>query len=281
MLWLSVACSAAIASCEQSTEVTSVQYGAGAPLGSWREGESSDASRASSAGRRADESVPVAPTSSVSPGVPSAGMVGLTGSGGAPAAVSGGAPAFAGGRNSFPPDVSGASAAAGRPGASAAGGGGRTSDGVAGSPTAGGPDTATTLTSLTFDVTTKPAGGRYQPKNVGAVWIEDSSGKLVKSLEVWAAIRRRHLMTYVSALSGAAVDVTATATLTSHRAHHATWNLKDKSGAVVPPGKYSLVMELSDGTERSNQIEFDTSGGPQTLSPADATSFTAMRLTLQ
>jgi hypothetical protein len=47
---------------------------------------------------------------------------------------------------------------------------------------------AGTVTSLTFDVTTKAPGGRYQPRNVGAIWVEDSSGKLVKSLEVWAGI---------------------------------------------------------------------------------------------
>ena len=64
-------------------------------------------------------------------------------------------------------------------------------------------------------MTTAPVGGRYQPRNIGAIWIEDNNGKLVKSLEVWAGIRRRYLTRYATALSGAAIDVTASATLSS------------------------------------------------------------------
>jgi hypothetical protein len=126
-------------------------------------------------------------------------------------------------------------------------------------------------------------GGRYQPKNIGAIWVQDKNGKLVKSLAVWAAIRRRYLTRYASALAGSSVDVTASATLSSHRAHHATWDMKDRSGATVAPGSYTLVMELTDGdmTGRSNTVAFDTNAGAQTLSPADAPSFGSLKLVLQ
>jgi hypothetical protein len=136
---------------------------------------------------------------------------------------------------------------------------------------------------LTFDVTTSPVGYNYQPKNVGAIWIADPSGKLVKSLEVWAVTRRRYLTGYASALAGASVDVTASATLTSHRAHHVTWDMRDKSGAAVAAGSYNVVIELTDGdkTGRSTSISFDTSAGAKTLSPADVPSFSGMQLQLK
>jgi hypothetical protein len=138
-------------------------------------------------------------------------------------------------------------------------------------------------TSLSFDVTTSAVGYRYQPRNIGAIWVQDDSGKLIKSLEVWAGVRRRYLTRYTSALSGSTVDVTASATLSSHRAHHVTWNMKDKSGSAVAPGKYNLIIELTDGdqTGRNDIVPFDTSAGPSTSSPADAPSFSSMRLQLQ
>lgn len=108
--------------------------------------------------------------------------------------------------------------------------------------------------ALSFDVTTSALSYRYQP--IGAIWIEDANGKLVKSIKVWASIRRRWLTRYASALSGSAVDVTASATLSSHKTHHATWNLKDRSGAPAPAGKYRLVIELTEGdqTGRSSTL---------------------------
>jgi hypothetical protein len=158
--------------------------------------------------------------------------------------------------------------------------------GAAGTPSSGSAGTGATsggVLSLAFDVTTSPVGMRYQPKNIGAIWVEDSTGKVVKSLEVWALTRRRNLTNYLSSLAGASIDVTATATLGSHRTHHATWNMKDRNGAAVPPGKYSLFMETTDddATGRSNSVAFDTSAGPQTLKPANAPSFSSMQLVLQ
>jgi hypothetical protein len=155
------------------------------------------------------------------------------------------------------------------------------SGGTAGGGAAGAPSSS--LASLSFDVTTSPVGYRYQPKNVGAVWVQDSSGKLVKSLEVWASVRRRYLTRYTSALAGSKVDVVASATLSNHRTHHVTWNMTDRNGAKVAPGSYTLVMELTDGdqTGRSSTISFDTTVGAQVLNPTNAPSFNSMTLQLQ
>jgi hypothetical protein len=144
---------------------------------------------------------------------------------------------------------------------------------------------ASDLSALSFDVTTAPQGGKYKPKNIGAIWIQSGSGQFVKSLEVWAKTRRKYLTKYNAAVGGssAAIDVTASATLSSHKAHHVSWNLTDKSGAAVPAGKYTLWVEVTDADAagKAYSVDFDTSAGAQTVSPADATYFSAMSLKLQ
>lgn len=152
-----------------------------------------------------------------------------------------------------------------------------------GSPAADSGSNQPNVASLSFEVTTSGAGGRYQPKNIGAIWIEDDNGDVVKTLQVWAGSRRRYLTGYLGAMAGSKIDVTASATLPRHQTHTVSWNLKDKSGAAVAPGTYHVRMELTDGnqTGKSNTLDFDTSQGPKTLSPSDAPSFGAMKLVLQ
>jgi hypothetical protein len=139
------------------------------------------------------------------------------------------------------------------------------------------------VTSVQFSVTTESLGGRYKPKNIGAIWVTNESGKLVKSLEVWARVRLRYLTKYASARASARPDVTATATLTTHKAHMATWDLKDSAGASVPPGKYTLNAEITDAdvTGKNVSVAFDTSAGAMTISPPSSTGFTAMELVLK
>jgi hypothetical protein len=155
---------------------------------------------------------------------------------------------------------------------------GNAAGGAGGSAAVGG-----AVTSVVFDVTTLAQGGFYQPRNIGAIWVQDSSGKFMKSLEVWAGIRSRYLSKYSSARGGMPVDVTASATLNSHKAHHAMWNLKDRSGQAAPPGKYTLVIEVTDTdfTGKFDTIDFDTSQGPQQLTPPNATYYTTLKVTLQ
>lgn len=139
------------------------------------------------------------------------------------------------------------------------------------------------VSTVTFTVTTEPVGGRYRPKNIGAIWVTDASGQFVKSLEVWARTRRRWLTKYNAARGNSPIDVTATATLTRHRTHMATWDLTDAGGGAVEPGKYKLFAEITDAdtTGKSVSIDFDTGAGPDHLTPNDATGFTQMTLDLE
>ena len=139
------------------------------------------------------------------------------------------------------------------------------------------------VTSMAFEVTTAPAGFKYQPKNIGAIWVADASGKLVKSLEVWAATRVRYLTAYNKARAGAGIDVSTRATLPNHRKHQVSWDLKDRSGAPVPRGKYQLLLELTDGdaTGKSTAIDFELGAAPSSSTPADAACFSGMQLQLK
>ena len=219
----------------------------------------------------------------------SGGNVGNVGNGGnsrnkVAAAGSGGVRVYAAGSGG-----SAASAAAGGAvGAAGAGAGASAgsaaSDGSGGSDAAAGTTATTGIQAVSFDVTTLPQGGKYSPRNIGAIWVQSSSGTFVKSLELWARQRRTHLTKFNGAVGTAGpVDVTASATLSSHRAHHVSWNLKDRSGASVAPGKYTLLIEVTDydGPGKWYALEFDTSAGAQVVMPASVTYYNGMSLRIE
>lgn len=139
------------------------------------------------------------------------------------------------------------------------------------------------VSSVEFTVTTEPVGGRYRPKNIGAIWVTDDTGSFVRSLEVWARTRRRYLTNYTRARGSTPVDVTATATLSNHRTHTVTWDLTDVSGNTVEPGSYTLFAEVTDkdATGQLLSVDFDTSAGPTSSNPASSTGFTDMTLELK
>lgn len=97
-----------------------------------------------------------------------------------------------------------------------------------------------------FKVRTTSPGGNYSPKNIGAIWIEDSTGKFVKTLERWANNRKQYLYTWNNSTGGNVVDAITSATFSSHKTHDITWNLKDASGNLVPNGIYNLKVEMTD-----------------------------------
>jgi hypothetical protein len=262
-------CGALLVACGGPVQAPSVVFESAAPIGRWAEDAPSTAPASQ------PSTVPVPGTSTPGTTLPGIGP-------GAPPMISAGSNPGSAGVASPSAGTGGASASGHAGAAAAAGGTGLAAGGGGTGGSAGAGPSATSATSLAFDVTTSPVGGFYQPRNIGAIWVQDSSGKLVKSLEVWAGIRRRYLTKYTAALGFMAVDVTASATLSSHRAHHSTWDMKDRTGAAAPPGKYTLMMETtdSDATGRSASVDFDTTAGPQTVMPPAAPSFSAMQLQL-
>lgn len=313
--WLpaaSVVLGVAAHGCNAEVEPAIVNYGDGTAVGRWEPEASADrgfntlpgagtggsAAYSSDASGAGDALSPLDPGSQSSSGSTMAaagrGSSSSGGDGGSDAAAQGGGgtsgngsvdagdagTASAGGSASMDPGTGGTSASdSGMAGV----GGNATGPGGAGADAGVVDPPMPTVSSLTFQVTTSQVGNGYQPKNIGAIWVEDSGGGLVKTLEVWAATRRRYLTGYAGAIGSSGIDVTTSATLPRHTAHTVTWDLRDRNGAAVSPGQYAIVMELTDGnrTGRSNSVTFDTSAGPATLSPADVPSFGGMQLSLE
>ena len=266
-IWLTAALG-----CGTVLEDPHVDFGDAKPLGSWspataqttfetegleaEQGEPAEANQpsASAAGARAVATPPATMRTPTTAGKPAAAA-------GSPAASSAGAAAPSGASGAPKPPT-------GAAGAAAPSGEGR----VDPEPGPGG------VTTLEFSYTTESLGGRYAPKNVGAVWVTDGSGKLVKSLELWARVRLRYLLGYAAARGSARPDITATATLTNHKAHTATWDLTG-----VAPGKYTLHAEVTDSHMDGKEITipFDTSAGPATIDAPASPGFKSLTLVLQ
>ncbi len=101
--------------------------------------------------------------------------------------------------------------------------------------------------TLTIDATTTQAGGNYAPRNVLAVWVEDSAGVFIKTIDRWAESRRQYLLNWRAAAGNNDVDAISGATRVDHgSALRITWDLKNRQGIEIPDGTYRVRMELAD-----------------------------------
>ncbi|HEX7479488.1 MAG TPA: DUF2271 domain-containing protein [Polyangiales bacterium] len=216
-----------------------------------------------------------------------AGAAGIGTVGGFPAGTGAagvaGFPATAGtGGFAGDPGLAGTGGSAGSAGFAGTGGAGGTagSAGAAGGAGSAGTGATSGFTSMTFDVLTHPVGGQYAPRNVGAIWIETSSGQFVKTLEAWAFIRAFYLTKFNAETAGNKVDAVTSATLNSHTTHHATWNLKDANGNVAPDGAYKIIVEVTDGdmTGQNTSVPFMLAAGAAPVMAPDTQFFTGMQL---
>lgn len=123
---------------------------------------------------------------------------------------------------------------------------------------------------------TRSYGGEYARENVGAAWIETAGGGFVRTLVVWAEVRREHLIRWDSSADGNVVDAITGATRGGHRTTEVAWDLRDAQGQAAAPGAYRLMLEFTE--ENSNkgdpagprlELPFTLGGGP-TLPAAPA-----------
>jgi hypothetical protein len=172
--------------------------------------------------------------------------------------------------------------------ATGAGGSSSSSTGGGGAGTGGGSSSASAsgsaTCSLSVSVTTTAPGGNYKPRNVGAIWIADSSGAFVKSLDVWGNRRLSHVTAWNAAtraagVPGNKVDAVSSATLTAHRTHNVTWNCTDFSEQVVPDDSYRVYFEVTDSNGSGpNHFETFTKGPTAATVQGSATNFTGIVL---
>lgn len=141
--------------------------------------------------------------------------------------------------------------------------------------------------TLSVTVTTASAGGRYSPRNIGAIWISDGNDRFVKTLNVWADKRSKYLKrwneaTLAAMVPGNRVDAISSATKSSHGVRTASWNCTNTMSKPVADGAYKVCFELTDfdGTGPYECIPFSKSPAPFSLSPPDVTSFKARKLEL-
>lgn len=100
--------------------------------------------------------------------------------------------------------------------------------------------------SLEVEFNTTETGGDYAPRNIVAVWIEDSQGAFVKTIGRWANRRIQYLLAWSDA-SGQDTDAVSGATRSSHEERlTVVWDLTDRNDTPVADGTYVVRMELAD-----------------------------------
>ena len=144
---------------------------------------------------------------------------------------------------------------------------------------------AQTSGTLSVAVTTSSAGGNYAPRNIVAIWVEDSSGNFVKTLLAYAASRKTHLNNWETSTTSAGnvynvTDAISGATQSAHGTRTCAWNGTDFSGKMVADGNYNLRMELTDKNSTGNSVSFTftKSSANQKLTPANVPSFSSVSI---
>jgi VCBS repeat-containing protein len=106
---------------------------------------------------------------------------------------------------------------------------------------------AATEFNMTFD-TSGLAGNASKP-NVVAVWVTKSDGTFVKTIHRYANTRKSSLSTWIGAAGSSDADAVMGPTRNNHFSPSpmtVTWDLKDKSGVVVPDGNYLIKFECAE-----------------------------------
>ncbi len=124
-------------------------------------------------------------------------------------------------------------------------------------------------TEFNLSFSTAAPGGSYKPKNCVAVWVTTSGGTFVKTILRYAGSHKTDLTSWISAAGSSDADAVMGATRSSHTAPTtmvATWNLKNKAGAVVPDGTYLIKFECADGARQTYSFSFvkDSNAGTRT-----------------
>jgi hypothetical protein len=137
--------------------------------------------------------------------------------------------------------------------------------------------------SVEFTVTTKTSGEKYAPRHVIAVWVTDSKGNFVRTLELRAREYVRHLRIWRKGSQGNTVDAITGASLRAHQSHKLVWDCKNAKGELVPDGEYRIHVEFTEKNGQgpvipANHIRFTKGPKAVSLTPADLPQFVDMKL---
>lgn len=134
-----------------------------------------------------------------------------------------------------------------------------------------------TAGTVSFTVTTLPAGGNYAPKHVLAIWIE-KDGVFVKTRKAMANARKQYLYTWKASSNYNVVDAITGSTLNSHQTHTISWDCTGLDGNVVPDGNYTLKIEFTDKHAQGPLYSIDFVKGTEAvvLTPPNQTNYINM-----
>jgi hypothetical protein len=138
---------------------------------------------------------------------------------------------------------------------------------------------AQTAGTLSVSIKTVTANGKYAPKHILAIWIEDSNGTFVKTrlFRSQNPQYRSYLTQFASATNYSynTVDATTGATLQSHSTRTISWDATDVNGALVADGTYKVCIEFTEknGSGPYQTYSFTKSSQGQTLTPTDVSNF--------
>lgn len=142
-----------------------------------------------------------------------------------------------------------------------------------------------TVGELSVSVSTSDTGGNYKPRNVMAIWVENSDGDFIKTLLAYADKRKGYLTHWKNVTTNAGtaynkVDAVSGATKSSHGTRTCTWDGTNFSGDTVDDGTYTLCLELTDKNSTGNYstFEFLKSTDSVSYTPGNEASFNNIQL---
>lgn len=141
---------------------------------------------------------------------------------------------------------------------------------------------AQTAGTATFTFKTTVSEGRFEPKNIVAVWVADAQGKFVRTLVKMADKRSHWLKTWNAASGGDVKDAVTGPTRRSHEAVTATWDGKDASGRPAPDGVYFIRAETTSanaaGPCTGDRVKFVKGPAPVEQKVPDVDGFQDMKI---
>lgn len=149
-------------------------------------------------------------------------------------------------------------------------------------PTMAGATTPTGNLTVSFAPVVPPNSG-YPNVFIYAMWITDSTGKYVKTFAAATqnTNRLRYLDKWITA-SGVALPTqpdgitSATLTYAASPTVNGTWNLKDKAGATVPAGTYTINIQLASSNAPGPSLQIPINIGTAGDMKTDTTQATGI-----
>lgn len=154
--------------------------------------------------------------------------------------------------------------------------------------------TVTTSSVPTSSVPSAPGSGfrggnggnrTWTPENCMAIWIEDNTGKFVKTITVNATRYQIYLTSWKNSTSAAGstfnkVDAVTGATNLNHGTRTSMWDGKDFKGNLVPDGTYKICMEITETNSTGTYASFTITKGKvaEVQKPANKPGFSAVLL---